>query len=241
MHHAARRRPCLLMLFRLVTLAFALLVSLPAFLKAEDAKPERVLFVGNSITRHGPSAKIGWPGDWGMAASAEGKDYVHLVMDALEKKHRHRPEFRVVNVADFERGFEGYDLAAKLKDEAAFRADTLIVAIGENVPPLKTEEAKAKFKAATVRLLKFLRGDRPCALYVRSCFWAEPVRDAILKEACTAAGGVFIDIGTLGKDEANYARSERKIGHEGVARHPGDRGMQAIAGAIVAAMEKAGK
>ena len=63
----------------------------------------------------------------------------------------------------------------------------------------------------------------------------------MLKEACAAVGGVFVDISTLGKDEANYARSERKFEHEGVARHPGDRGMQAIATAIVAAMEKAGR
>ena len=221
---------------RLLTLALALLVVLPS-LKAEDAKPQRILFVGNSITLHNPSPKIGWTGKWGMAASAEAKDYVHLVVEALEKKQGHKPEFRVVNVAEFERGSATYDIAAKLKDEAAFGADTVVLAIGENVPALKTEEAKTQFKDATLKLLKFLKGDRPCTLYVRSCFWAEPVRDGILKEACTAVGGVFIDISTLGKDKANFANSERKIEHEGVGRHPGDRGMQAIADAITAALE----
>lgn len=226
---------------RFFIFAFTLSITLHEALKAEGTKPERVLFVGNSITRHGPSAKVGWAGNWGMAASAEAKDYVHLVVDGMEKKRGRKAEFRVANVADFERGYEGYNIAAQLKDEAAFQADTVIVAIGENVPPLKTEEAKTKFKEATVRLLTFLKGRRPCALYVRSCFWAEPVRDAILKDACAAAGGVFVDISTLGKIETNYARSERKFEHEGVARHPGDRGMQAIADAILTAMEKAGK
>ena len=45
-------------------------------------KGPRVLFVGNSITLHGPRPQIGWTNNWGMAASARDKDYVHL----LQKK-----------------------------------------------------------------------------------------------------------------------------------------------------------
>jgi hypothetical protein len=174
-----------------------------------------------------------------MAASAAEKDYVHLVVEAVAKRRGSPPEFRVVNVAEFERDFEHYDLATKLKDQVAFQADTVIVAIGENVPALKTEEAKAKFKESTVRLLTLLKGQG--ALYVRSCFWADATKDALLKEACAAAGGVFVDISALDKDKANFARAEREIAHAGVARHPGDQGMRAIAGALIAAMEKAPK
>lgn len=221
---------------------FSLLLTLILFssgaIRAEDGKGGRLLFVGNSITLHGPSEKVGWTGNWGMAASAAEKDYVHLVVDAVAKRRGSPPEYRVVNVADFERDFEKYDLATKLKDELAFEPDTVIVAIGENVPALKTEEAKTKFKESTVRLLTMLKGKGSTALYVRSCFWADATKDALLKEACATAGGVFVDIGTLGKDEGNYARSEREIAHAGVARHPGDKGMKAIADALLAAMEK---
>ena len=42
-------------------------------------KGPRVLFVGNSITLHGPRPQIGWTNNWGMAASARDKDYVHLL------------------------------------------------------------------------------------------------------------------------------------------------------------------
>lgn len=45
----------------------------------------RVLFVGNSITRHGVKEEIGWMRDCGMAASCLEKDYVHLVVKGLEK------------------------------------------------------------------------------------------------------------------------------------------------------------
>ena len=43
----------------------------------------KILFLGNSITRHGPSQAVGWSGDWGMAASAREKDFVHLVTSSL--------------------------------------------------------------------------------------------------------------------------------------------------------------
>lgn len=46
-------------------------------------------------------------------------------------------------------------------------------------------------------------------------------------------GALFVDIGALAGDEGNYARSECQIAHAGVAGHPGDRGMKAIADAIV--------
>ena len=49
-------------------------------------------------------------------------------------------------------------------------------------------------------------------------------------------GGVFVDISGLGKDESNYARSERSFAHGGVAAHPGDKGMQAIADALLKAI-----
>ena len=45
-----------------------------------------------------------------------------------------------------------------------------------------------------------------------------------------------MDIGHLSKDESNYARAERDFKHKGVAAHPGDRGMQAIADAILEAI-----
>ncbi|HEV7403614.1 MAG TPA: SGNH/GDSL hydrolase family protein [Chthoniobacteraceae bacterium] len=224
--------------------AFSLFVALLAFSagpsRAEEGKGGRLLFVGNSITLHGPSEAVGWTGNWGMAASAAEKDYVHLVVEAVAKRRGSRPEFRVVNVAEFERDFEKYDPAAKLKDLIAFEPDTVIVAIGENVPALKTEEAKAKFKESTVRLLTLLKGEGT-TLYLRSCFWADATKDSLLKEACNTARGVFVDISALDKDKANFARAEREIAHAGVARHPGDQGMKAIADALIVAMEKAPK
>ena len=69
-------------------------------------------------------------------------------------------------------------------------------------------------------------------VYVRSCFWPDPLKDAALRGACAEAGGTFVDISHLHLDEKNYARSEQEFEHSGVAAHPGDAGMAAIADAI---------
>jgi hypothetical protein len=199
---------------------------------------ERVLFLGNSITRHGAAPNIGWNGDWGMAASALEKDYVHLVAAGLAGLAGKKPEVKLANVADFERNLATYDIAATLKTEFTFKPTLVIVALGENVPPLNNDEAKAQFKSSLGKLLDAAKasGAKP-TLIVRSCFWADKAKDEILQQACTAAGGTFVDIGALGKDESNYARAERKFEHAGVAAHPGDKGMAAIADAILKALQ----
>ena len=99
----------------------------------------KVLFLGNSITKHGPKADIDWSGNWGMAASAESKDYVHLVTQGILRRQSSVPEVLVKNIADFERAYDGYDIAGKLKEAIEFEADLIILAIGENVPGLKTD------------------------------------------------------------------------------------------------------
>jgi len=197
----------------------------------------RVLFLGNSITLHGPLAEIGWAGNWGMAASAEDKDYVHLLTARIAQAAGAKPEVRVRNIADFERQYGTFDVATGLKAEIEFKPDLVVVAIGENVPALDTETAKAAYAAAFARLLTQLKQAGSPALFVRSSFWPDPAKDDLMKRASAGAGATFIDIASLGREEANAARSERKIDHAGVAAHPGDRGMQAIADAIWAAIQ----
>jgi alpha-galactosidase len=205
------------------------------------AIPIKLLFLGNSITLHGPAPAIGWSGNWGMAASAREKDYVHLVTDSLTRTRGTVPEVLVKNIADFERHCATYDAAAKLPDALAFKADLIILAIGENVPSLDREDAKDQFAKSLTKLLRTLTADHHPTMIVRSCFWPNKAKDLILRQACGAAGGIFVDISGLGQDEANYARSERPFKHSGVARHPGDRGMQAIAAAILEAINRQGR
>lgn len=220
-----------------ITFALALVAGLAFAGEAPKGDVQKILFLGNSITLHGPSQKVDWTGNWGMAASAAEKDYVHLVTQGLAKKDGSAPEALVKNIAAFERQYATYDVAEQLKDAAAFNADLIVVCIGENVPNLGTPEAMGQFKDGVVKMLNSVKADRKPAIIVRSSFWANAAKDEALKQACSEVGGTFVDISKLGKDEKNFARSERPYKHAGVANHPGDRGMQAIADAIVGAVK----
>lgn len=52
-----------------------IVVATALFLSALQASAQsgyrKVLFLGNSITKHGPKADIDWSGNWGMAATAD--------------------------------------------------------------------------------------------------------------------------------------------------------------------------
>lgn len=200
------------------------------------AETHKVLFLGNSITKHGPKPDIGWTGDFGMAASAPEKDFVHVVTAGLARKWGAPPQTMVRSLVEFERGYATYDGTEKLKEPIAFGADLIVLAIGENVPGFKNDAEKKLFADKLRAVLKLLNTDKHPRIFVRSCFWANVTKDSILKQACDDIGGVFVDISALAKDESNYARSERKIAHAGVANHPGDRGMQAIAAALLDAI-----
>lgn len=226
-----------------------LLATSPAWAAdAEPAKPLRIgklrvgkiLFLGNSITLHAPAPNIGWTGNWGMAASAADKDYVHLLVERIAKQAGGRPEIMVRNIADFERGLGQFKIRETLQRELEFQADLIIVAIGENSAAPAGEEKQREFLDAYRGLLTELRHPGQPTILVRSQFWPDETKDRLIRQASEAAGTIFLDIGRLGRDESNFARSERKIEHAGVAGHPGDKGMREIATALWDALRKEG-
>lgn len=229
---------------RLFGLTFVLLLIIGfsgSITRADESRNsgpfQKILFLGNSITLHGPAPKIGWKANWGMAASAPEKDYVHIVTRSLAQSSGESPQTMVRNIAAFERQYATYDLKKHLQDAFDFKADLVVVAIGENVPKLESKEEQARFQTRVAELLKLVQSKSQPKIIVRSSFWPNSAKDAALRQACQQADGIFIDIGGLSKNEANYARSERDFQHAGVAAHPGDRGMQAIADAIVKAVK----
>lgn len=204
---------------------------------AQEQAP-RVLFLGNSITLHAPAPNIGWDGNWGMAASAIEKDYVHILLGKWKQATGKTPVSVVKNIAEFERNLDEYSISEQLKDELSFKADTIILAIGENAATPKNDEERKRFSTALDQLLKSLKENGAPTIYVRSQFWPDVEKDTLLKQATERAGCVWVDLNQLGADPANAAKAERHFDHAGVAGHPGDKGMQAIADKIWQEIEK---
>ena len=196
-------------------------------------KGKRIMFVGNSITRHAPKADIGWTGDWGMAASTKEKDYVHLLMQKVRQNDKDAV-FCICQVAVWEHGYrqgsEVHSLYAFARD---FKADIIIVRFIENCPSsdFDAELFQKEFK----KLLEYLDGKGDAKQILTTGFWGHPGNGTIRQIAKDEAL-LLVELSDLGRDERMKA-----IGlfeHSGVANHPGDLGMEKIAERIYDALKE---
>jgi hypothetical protein len=192
----------------------------------------RFLFVGNSITKHEPVPDKGWYGSWGMAASVEEKDYVHILMNRISS-HNNKAIFMYKNIAEYERSFWEYDLE-KLKELRDFGADLIIMRIAENVDNNKSLEMN--FSNYYTELINYLNKIRKAMIISTSSFWSGANVDLQIKRSCEENKFTFVNMGYLSDDESNMAK--KYFQHEGVSMHPSDHGMERIADTIWRSIDK---
>ena len=99
-------------------------------------KPLKVLVIGNSYTYHTPKLSYGWIGDWGMAASAPEKDYVHQLQAKLQDVNS-GVQMKWFTISNLEKYYLTDDVevnAPKYYQEAIdFDADVIIATFGANI------------------------------------------------------------------------------------------------------------
>jgi alpha-galactosidase len=212
-------------------------------------KANKILYLGNSITLHGPKADIGWSGNWGMAATAQSKDYVHTLTTAIDAvtgadltldRAGDGGVDNIINIADiFERNYSTYD-NSRLQTQINYKPDIVVLQFGENLAPVSTEADKAVFKSRLETMLSALKNSSNPNIFVTSyIIGANPMVDALKQEVCAAdpTRRFFVDLNGFRNDGTNYASAEGHFSNPGVAGHPGDKGMKYIADNIFAAME----
>lgn len=201
----------------------------------ENAK-KRIAIIGNSITKHGYAPQIGWFGNWGMAATSEDKDFVHLLKAKFEERYG-EIDLCFAQGACWE-GAKSEDKAATLdeffKPFVEFDPDILIVRIGENIQYHETdfETLKKDFKY----FMDFLGANNPKRqVILTGLFWTHEEKEQVVTEIAKEMGYTFVFIQDLGNDPKMMATG--LFEHAGVAAHPGDLGMQEIANRIYNAVK----
>jgi alpha-galactosidase len=192
-----------------------------------EGNGQRVLFLGNSITRHGKAPQIGWNFDHGMAASSIDKDYVHLTMSAIREKD---PDAAICicQAADFERMYRIGDSVQHAYSAAkAFKPDVIVMRLAENVPTEKFDGEL--FGSMLSEFLRYLGGDDVKVIFTTS-FWKHPADESIRKLAAKQ-GAPLVELGDLGQIPEMKALG--LFEHTGVANHPSDEGMKAISDRIL--------
>ena len=204
--------------------------------KAFDAakKGPRVLFVGNSITLHGPRPQIGWTNNWGMAASARDKDYVHLLQKKIVAE---QPEAQccLLQVAgSFERSFFKADWSCEknFKWAREFKPDVIVLFFGANVPKdydagTMTPAPARTFGAALETFLDYVDPGKKAFVLMSPGFYIRPKLDAEKAAVAKARGCAVVEMADIQKSKEAHGRYN----------HPGDLGMQMIADRFWQALE----
>ena len=180
----------------------------------------RILFVGNSITKHAPRPSIGWHRDCGMAASSVDCDYVHLMVRRIMEKYDKNVSYGIAQVARYEREF--FECGPERDYAAAreFGADIVVMFFGANVQKdYDTMENPPKTFAQAYGDMRNYLASPKTAVYHSMGFYIRPVLEAGKLEVADKYGDTYIDISDIRALPETH----------GEFNHPSDLGMQMIA------------
>ncbi|MBU1371287.1 MAG: SGNH/GDSL hydrolase family protein [Bacteroidetes bacterium] len=186
----------------------------------------RVLILGNSITFHKADESLGWKNNWGMAASVQDSDYVHILTRKFKIEN---PEvnLKYINFSQFENEYEKYSLN-NIDSLKQFKPNLLILRIGENVNVNKIEIND--FSAHYKDLIKYFQNNNPSLKVICvSNFWRSPEVEDIIKKSANSEGASYVSLSHLDKEEFT---AWGLFNNPAVGSHPGNKGMKAIADLI---------
>ncbi len=211
-------------------------VTNPPDPEPSDARAMRVLIIGNSILKNGPLPDIGWAGNWGMAASAPEKDFVHLLMARIEATLGRPVVFMIHNMAFWENTWSvirhDIPLVTYARD---FNPDVIVSCISENTGLYDHQVSgyMAKYEDMISLIAGGKSGTRQADVLVRGSFWTINANtDLALSRVAASRGWPYVSCSDLCTQDnlgwtADYYLGPGEV-QPSVLNHPNDRGMQAI-------------
>lgn len=195
------------------------------------------LAIGNSITIHG-YADYWWNDKNGMAASKEDTDYVHIIKSFLESK-KDKVQVEAFSFCEWERlSHDRAETLTLLDNYLDNNINLITIQLGENATDLITFESDFEY------LINYVKDKAPEAqIIVIGDFYEYNGRDQLKKTASNNCGVQYISLEKI-KDNKDYQAGlgtivygdngeKHIIEHEGVAKHPGDKGMKYIADKVI--------
>lgn len=198
----------------------------------ESGNTYKILFLGNSITRHGVSKKLNWNIVAGMAASSTDKDYAHLLASAIAAQ---KPEKKV---EPYFKAYGGGVVPAYVGHAAEYKEispDLVIVQLGEND---REAQGIKSFTDNYEKILKDINSLAPTPMVICTGVW-NPGGSAIysgwsaqkeeaIKGLAKTNGALFVSVSAAASDPQCRGYGDTP----GVRWHPNDKGMQKYAEAI---------
>jgi len=199
-------------------------------------KPVKILYVGNSITQHGPNESIGWYGDWGMAASSRDKDYVHT-LSSYVNQDQVALDFKYINISQFERSFwdtSGFDKDVKfttLKDYA----DIIIFTFGANVDITEHDFNISDYK----KIIDYFDPNSRAKIILGSTVLTPSTIVQTIENTALEYGYPYVNMNDM-VDAKFFPTKEGffENASQGVLNHPGDEGMKEMADRLWPKLQK---
>lgn len=197
--------------------------------------------LGNSVTCNEIQDGLWW-GNWGMAATSEEKDYVHIVSAWLGGQSRRPVTTTVVDLKDWELAQDRNALLPGFETYFNEHTDLITIQTGENITNFK-ETLGSDY----VNLIGTIREKAPNAqiLVLGEVLWPSADIEAAKQTACASYGGTFVDMSpflngyeglyksAVGAGVSGADGGGHTISSEEVAAHPNDDGMACIAQQVI--------
>ncbi|MGC9361104.1 MAG: SGNH/GDSL hydrolase family protein, partial [Anaerolineae bacterium] len=176
-------------------------------------------------TQHGPREEIGWIHDWGMAATSQNRDWVHLLLAQMPGN----TELTLVHCTAPNLPQKVGDLEARIQSA---QASVVVIQIGDNLNA--GDATDETLRKPVARLLQ--AADARSAKVVVGVWGGDDVRDQLLEQAAEDAGALFVPIHDLANQPGHRAWEQGVFDEPAVGWHPSDLGMAAIADRVADAL-----
>ncbi len=197
--------------------------------------------LGNSVTCNEIEPGLWW-GNWGMAASSESKDYVHLVSAWLGGQSARPVTTTVLDLKKWEVAQVRDSLLPDYEQYFNEHTDLVTIQTGENITSFK-ETLGADY----ANLVKRIKEKAPNAqvLMLGETLWPSEDIESAKRAACSAYGVTFVEMtdflngyeglykSALGVEVSGADGGRYAIQNEVVAAHPNDEGMACIAQRVI--------